>query len=110
MAHRDGWFDASGDNASGVASMLGLAEHYSRIPQAQRKRTMVFVAVDGHHNSGEGSAVGTAWITQNGISDLKAQPRSRSGDCGRNPTPTVRLRGRLSNWRDVEACGQKSTC
>jgi Zn-dependent M28 family amino/carboxypeptidase len=25
MAHRDGWFDASGDNASGVASMLGLA-------------------------------------------------------------------------------------
>ena len=23
MAHRDGWFDASGDNASGVASMIG---------------------------------------------------------------------------------------
>jgi Zn-dependent M28 family amino/carboxypeptidase len=65
MAHRDGWFDASGDNASGVASMLGLAEHYSKIPQAQRKRTMVFVALDGHHNSGEGSAVGNAWITQN---------------------------------------------
>ena len=45
--------------------MLGLAEHYSKIPQAQRKRTMVFVALDGHHNSGEGSAVGNAWITQN---------------------------------------------
>jgi hypothetical protein len=65
MAHRDGWFDASGDNASGVASMLGLAEHYSKVPQAQRKRTMVFVALDGHHNSGEGSAVGNEWITQN---------------------------------------------
>ena len=45
--------------------MLGLAEHYSKIPQPQRKQTMVFVALDGHHNSGEGSAVGNAWITQN---------------------------------------------
>ena len=62
MAHRDGWFDASGDNASGVASMIGLAEHYSKLPQAQRKRTMIFVALDGHHNSGEGSAVGNQWI------------------------------------------------
>ncbi len=65
MAHRDGWFDASGDNASGVASMIGLAEHYSKLPQAQRKRTMIFVALDGHHNSGEGSAVGNQWIIQN---------------------------------------------
>jgi hypothetical protein len=29
------------------------------------KRTMVFVALDGHHNSGEGSAVGNQWIIQN---------------------------------------------
>jgi hypothetical protein len=65
MAHRDGWFDASGDNASGVAAMLGLAEHYGKIPQAQRKRTMIFVALDGHHNSGEGSAAGNQWITEN---------------------------------------------
>ena len=65
MAHRDGWFDASGDNASGVASMIGLAEHYAKIPQAQRKRTMVFVALDGHHNSGEGSAVGNKWMVDN---------------------------------------------
>jgi hypothetical protein len=65
MAHRDGWFDASGDNASGVASMIGLAEHYSKIPLAQRKRTMIFVALDGHHNSGEGSAVGNQWIIAN---------------------------------------------
>ncbi len=65
MAHRDGWFDASGDNASGVASMIGLAEHYSKIPQAQRKRTMIFIGLDGHHNSGEGSAVGNQWIIDN---------------------------------------------
>src|SRR5579864_3595444 len=65
MAHRDGWFDASGDNGGGVASMLGLAEHYAKIPQAQRKRTMTFIALDGHHNSGEGSAVGNKWLADN---------------------------------------------
>jgi hypothetical protein len=65
IAHRDGWFDASGDNAGGVASMIGLAEHYARIPQAQRPRTIVFVGVDGHHNSGEGSAAGLRWMSDN---------------------------------------------
>jgi hypothetical protein len=65
LAHRDGWFDASGDNAGGVASMLGLAEHFARIPRARRKRTMIFVALDGHHNSGEGSAVGNKWLVDN---------------------------------------------
>jgi hypothetical protein len=65
FAHRDGWFDASGDNAGGVASMLGLAEHFAKIPQGQRKRTMIFVALDGHHNSGEGSAVGNKWLVDN---------------------------------------------
>jgi hypothetical protein len=65
MAHRDGWFDASGDNGSGVAVMLALAEHYGKVPRAQRKRTMVFVALDGHHNSGEGSAMGNKWIIAN---------------------------------------------
>jgi len=65
-AHRDGWFDASGDNAGGVAGMLGLARHYGKIPQAQRKRTMIFIALDGHHNIGsEGSAVGAQWIIDN---------------------------------------------
>ncbi len=65
MAHRDGWFDASGDNGGGVAVMLGLAEHFAKVPQAQRKRTMVFIALDGHHNSGEGSAAGARWIRDN---------------------------------------------
>ncbi len=62
VAHRDGWFEASGDNASGVAAMVGLAEYYARIPQAQRRRTMVFIGLDGHHNSGPGSAVGGVWL------------------------------------------------
>lgn len=62
VAHRDGWFEASGDNAGGVAAMIGLAEYYSRVPQAQRRRTMVFIGLDGHHNTGPGSAVGGVWL------------------------------------------------
>ena len=62
IAHRDGWFDAAGDNASGIASMLGLAEHYSKIPRSERRRTILFVGLDGHHNSGEGQGVGRMWM------------------------------------------------
>jgi peptidase M28-like protein len=62
VAHRDGWFDAAGDNAGGVAAMVGLAEYYSKIPQAQRRRTLVFIGLDGHHNTGPGSAVGGVWL------------------------------------------------
>jgi Peptidase family M28 len=65
MAHRDGWFDAAGDNAGGVASMLGLAEHFAKVPRAERRRTIVFIGLDGHHNSGEGAAVGGRWIGEN---------------------------------------------
>ena len=64
MAHRDGWFDASGDNASGVASIIGLAEHYAKIPQSERRRTIVFVGLDGHHNSGEGAGMGRMWMVE----------------------------------------------
>jgi hypothetical protein len=42
--------------------MVGLAEYYARIPQAQRRRTMVFIGLDGHHNTGPGSAVGGVWL------------------------------------------------
>jgi len=62
VAHRDGWFEASGDNAGGVAAMIGLAEYYSKIPRAQRRRTMVFIGLDGHHNTGPGSAAGGVWL------------------------------------------------
>ena len=62
VAHRDGWFEASGDNAGGVAAMIGLAEYYSKVPRAQRRRTMVFIGLDGHHNTGPGSAVGGVWL------------------------------------------------
>jgi len=62
IAHRDGWFDAAGDNAGGVASMLGLAEYFAKVPKSQRKRTIVFIGWDGHHNSGPNGSAGTEWL------------------------------------------------
>jgi hypothetical protein len=62
MAHRDSWFDGATDNASGVASMLGLAEYFAKMPRAQRRRTIVFLGMDGHHNSGAGQGVGREWL------------------------------------------------
>ena len=53
-----------GDNASGVATMLGIAEHYAKIPQAQRKRTMIFIGTEGHHNQPPGG-YGREWLLAN---------------------------------------------
>ncbi len=64
IAHRDGWFDAAGDNASGVASMLGLAEYFAKIPKSQRRRTMVFIGTDGHHQIKPGG-FGREWLVAN---------------------------------------------
>ena len=44
--------------------MIGLAEYYAAIPQAERRRTMLFLGLDGHHNSGEGSTVGGRWLVE----------------------------------------------
>jgi Zn-dependent M28 family amino/carboxypeptidase len=35
VAHRDGWFEGANDNASGVATMLGLAEYFAKMPRAK---------------------------------------------------------------------------
>lgn len=64
VAHRDGWFDAAGDNASGVASMLGLAEYFAKLPKTARRRTMVFIGLDGHHNVKPGG-FGREWLVAN---------------------------------------------
>jgi hypothetical protein len=64
IAHRDGWFHAAGDNASGVATMLGLAEYYAQVPQRERRRTMVFVGTDGHHANNP-SGYGREWLAAN---------------------------------------------
>lgn len=64
IAHRDGWFDAAGDNASGVASMIGLAEYFAKLPKSQRRRTMIFIGTDGHHNIKPGD-FGIEWLVAN---------------------------------------------
>jgi hypothetical protein len=64
IAHRDGWFDAAGDNASGVASMLGLAEYFAKLPKSQRRRTLVFIGTDGHHDIKPGG-FGREWLVAN---------------------------------------------
>ena len=59
--HRDGWFEAANDNGTGVATMLGLAEYFAKMPQAQRKRTIVFLGTTGHH---DGTAESGTWLSQ----------------------------------------------
>src|SRR6185503_3976367 len=49
MAHMDGWFDAALDNASGLSTMLTLAEHFAQVPKERRRRTMIFIGTAGHH-------------------------------------------------------------
>ena len=49
IAHLDGYFDAALDNASGLAVMVGLLEHFSKVPQAQRRRNIRFLGSAGHH-------------------------------------------------------------
>jgi hypothetical protein len=61
VAHRDGWFEGANDNAAGVATMIGLAEYFAKIPQAQRRRTITFLGTTGHHNSGAQSGT---WLAQ----------------------------------------------
>jgi len=49
QAHLDGFFDGALDNASGIATMVGLAEYFSHVPRQQRRRTITFVGTSGHH-------------------------------------------------------------
>ncbi|MDP7338491.1 MAG: M28 family peptidase [Vicinamibacterales bacterium] len=49
MAHMDGYYDAALDNASGMAVMIGLAEHFAKVPLEQRRRSITFIGTAGHH-------------------------------------------------------------
>jgi hypothetical protein len=50
-AHADGWYDAAGDNADGLAVLVAMARHFAR-PMHRQPRTLVFVASGGHHSPG----------------------------------------------------------
>ena len=49
LAHMDAYYDGALDNASGLSVMVSMAEHFSKVPKAQRRRSMVFVGTAGHH-------------------------------------------------------------
>jgi hypothetical protein len=61
LAHQDGYFDAALDNASGIATMIGLAEHFAKVPRGERRRSIVFVGTAGHH----AGSLGTRWMHDN---------------------------------------------
>jgi hypothetical protein len=72
MAHTDSFFEGAMDNASGVATMVALAEHYAKMPKAQRRRTMTFFTTSAHH-SPWGPNASLRWIHTN-MKQMWAKP------------------------------------
>ncbi len=46
--HYDSWFDGAIDNLGSQASLLEMAKYFSRIPQTERNRHLMFVSLFGH--------------------------------------------------------------
>jgi hypothetical protein len=61
LAHQDGYYEASLDNASGQSVMMTLLDYFSQIPKEQRRRSITFVATAGHHVG----SPGTRWMHDN---------------------------------------------
>jgi hypothetical protein len=61
IAHQDGYYEASLDNASGQSVMMTLLDYFSQIPKEQRRRSITFVATAGHHVG----SPGTRWMHDN---------------------------------------------
>ncbi len=96
IAHRDGWFDAAGDNASGVASMIGLAEYFAKLPKSQRQRTLVFIGGDGHHSIRPGE-FGNEWIVAN-----RARLFAKTALIINSEHPSVvQTHGNAAGWTDT---------
>jgi hypothetical protein len=64
MAHADAFFEGAMDNASGMATQVALAEHYAKVPRAQRRRTITFFTTFAHH-SPSGAQAGISWVHNN---------------------------------------------
>jgi hypothetical protein len=61
IAHQDGYYEASLDNASGQSVMMTLLDYFSQVPKDQRRRSITFVATAGHHVG----SPGTKWMHDN---------------------------------------------
>ena len=55
-AHLDAYFYGASDNSSGLATLLSLAEHFSRDGAPRPERNLLFVATGGHHARSVGVA------------------------------------------------------
>jgi Zn-dependent M28 family amino/carboxypeptidase len=55
IAHLDGYFESANDNAGGLASVLSLAEHYSRPGAAKPRRGILFLGSSAHHEFSDGA-------------------------------------------------------
>jgi len=64
LAHMDGYFRAALDNASGLAVMMGLLEHFAKVPQQERAYAIRFVGSAGHHGG-----PGARWFHDNLTTD-----------------------------------------
>jgi hypothetical protein len=65
IAHLDAYFEGAIDNSSGLAVMIGLAEHFSKVPASARRRTIRFLGSVGHH-----AGPGTRWLHDNRETEL----------------------------------------
>ena len=65
-AHTDSFFYGAMDNAAGVSQLMGLAEHYARIPQSQRRRNIIFVLNGDHHSR----SAGLDWVREHMAAQL----------------------------------------
>jgi len=64
MAHTDSFFEGAMDNASGIGTLIELAERYAKMPKAERRRSMTFFTSSAHH-SPSGENAGLRWIHNN---------------------------------------------
>lgn len=66
-AHLDAYFYGANDNASGVATLLSLAQHFSRDEAPTPRRNLLFIATAGHHAPSlqGGRSVGVANVIAN---------------------------------------------
>lgn len=64
MAHTESFFEGAMDNASGVATMLELAQFFASRPKSDRRRTMTFFTTSAHH-APSGENAGIRWVHNN---------------------------------------------
>jgi len=63
MAHTEAPMQGAMDNASGVGTMIELAQYYASLPKSQRKRTITFLTTSAHHTPAPNA--GIQWVRKN---------------------------------------------